>query len=78
LVKVYGTGNSHATHEVRRHLDEAGVAYEFVNLAVDPGGLAQVRWLTGDSPGEPTVAIGGEVLVEPTPAELDAALQAAR
>jgi mycoredoxin len=62
---------------VRRHLDRLGVPYRYVDLEADPGAAAQVRWLTGGYVTHPTVNVAGEVLVEPSMAELDWALERA-
>jgi mycoredoxin len=62
---------------VRRHLDRLGIPYRYVDLEADPGAAAQVRWLTGGYLSHPTVNVAGEVLVEPSMAELDGALERA-
>ncbi|GIW11515.1 MAG: hypothetical protein KatS3mg061_2572 [Dehalococcoidia bacterium] len=43
-----------------------------------PPAAAQLRWLTGGYVSHPTVAVAGEILVEPSLAELDWALARAR
>jgi mycoredoxin len=62
---------------VRRHLDRLGVPYRYVDLEADPRAAAQVRWLTGGYVSHPTVNVAGEVLVQPSTAELDWALERA-
>jgi mycoredoxin len=62
---------------VRRHLDRLGIPYRYFDLEADPGAAAQVRWLTGGYLSHPTVNVAGEVLVEPSMAELDGALERA-
>jgi mycoredoxin len=76
-VTVYGTRWCAASQMVRRHLDRLGVPYRYVDLEVDPAAAAQVRWLTGGYLSHPTVSVAGEVLVEPSMAELDWALERA-
>ena len=62
---------------VRRHLDRLGIPYRYVDLETDSEAAAQVRWLTGGYLSHPTVSVAGEVLVEPSIAELDWALERA-
>jgi mycoredoxin len=62
---------------VRRHLDRLGIPYRYVDLEADPEAAAQLRWLTGGYVSHPTVSVAGHVLVEPSIAELDWALQQA-
>ena len=76
-VTVYGTRWCAASQMVRRHLDRLGVPYRYVDLEADPRAAAQVRWLTGGYVSHPTVNVAGEVLVEPSMAELDWALERA-
>jgi mycoredoxin len=73
-VVVYGTRWCAATQLVRRHLERLGVPYKYVDLEQDPAAVAQLRWWTGGFSNHPTVYVGGEVLVEPTVAELNWAL----
>jgi mycoredoxin len=76
-VTVYGTQWCGASQMVRRHLDRLGVPYRYLDLEADPRAAAQVRWLTGGYVSHPTVNVAGEVLVEPSLAELDLALERA-
>lgn len=73
-VVVYGTRWCAATQMVRRYLDRLGVPYRYVDLDMSPDARAQLRWWTGGMVSHPTVYIGGEVLVEPSPHELQWAL----
>ena len=63
-----------ATQLVRRSLERLGVPYDYVDLELPPEASRQLRWLTGDQAHHPTVYIGGELLVEPTPGGLHWAL----
>ena len=56
---------------VRRYLDRMGIPYRYVDLEQDPLAAAQVRWVAGGTVSHPTVTVGGEVLVEPSLAELE-------
>jgi mycoredoxin len=76
-VVVYGTSWCAQTQAVRRHLDRLGVPYRYVDIERDPGAAAQLRWMTGGYLSHPTVAVAGEVLVEPSQYELDWALSRA-
>jgi mycoredoxin len=76
-VTVYGTSWCAASQMVRRYLDRLGVPYRYVDLEWDPGAAQRLRWLTGGYASHPTVAIGGEILVEPTLGELEWALSRA-
>src|SRR5579884_3985875 len=76
-VTVYGTSWCAASQMVRRYLDRLGVPYRYVDLEWDPNAAQRLRWLTGGYASHPTVAVGGEVLVEPTLGELEWALSAA-
>lgn len=69
-VTVYGTNWCAKTMMVCRFLDRVGIPYRYVDLDQNPQAVSQLRWLTGGYASHPTVAIGGEVLVEPTMREL--------
>ncbi len=69
-IVVYGTRWCAATQMVRRYLDRLGIPYRYVDLEADPVAAARLRWLSGGSLRHPTVAIGGELLVQPTLEEL--------
>jgi mycoredoxin len=73
-VIVYGTRWCAATQMIRRHLERLGIDYEFADLEADPDAAAQLRWRTGGFASHPTVYVDGEILVEPSPGELDWAL----
>jgi mycoredoxin len=73
-VVVYGTQWSAATQMVRRLLDRLGVSYTYRDMDADPAAQSQVRWWTGGDASHPTVQIGGDILVEPTTAEVQWAL----
>jgi mycoredoxin len=73
-VVVYGTAWCAASQMVRRQLDRLGIPYVFRDMERDPGAASQVRWWTGGYFSHPTVQIGGDILVEPRPEELQWAL----
>ncbi len=73
-VVVYGTSWCAATQMIRRHLERLGVPYRYVDIERNRAGAAQVQWWNGGRASHPTVSIGGSILVEPTPDEVDWAL----
>lgn len=73
-VTVYGTGWCAQTMMVRRYLERYGVPYRYVDLEANPLAARQLRWLTGGYVSHPTVAVGDQVLVEPSTNELKWAL----
>ncbi len=73
-VVVYGTTWCAATQMVRRYLDRMGIPYVFRDMERDQAAADRVRWWTGGYLSHPTVAIGGDVLVEPSMEELESAL----
>jgi mycoredoxin len=73
-VVVYGTQWCAGTQMARRSLDRLGVPYRFRDIDSDPAAESQVRWWTGGDASHPTLQIGNDILVEPTPAELQSAL----
>ncbi|ADH62353.1 glutaredoxin [Allomeiothermus silvanus DSM 9946] len=73
-VVVYGTRWCAQSQLVRRYLERLGIPYRFVDLEEHPEAVAQLRWWTGGYASHPTVYVGGEVLVEPSLAELERSL----
>jgi mycoredoxin len=59
---------------IRRTLDRLGIPYVYRDMDNDPGAESQVRWWTGGYSSHPTLQIGGDILVEPSMAELERAL----
>ncbi len=74
-VVVYGTRWCAHSQLLRRHLDRLGVPYEYRDIDADPAAAARLRWWLGGQTSHPTVYIDGEILVEPSTAELDWALR---
>jgi mycoredoxin len=69
-VTVFGTTWCAQTQMVRRFLDRSGIPYSFRDMDSDSAAAEQVRWWTGGYASHPTVQVSGEVLVEPSIAEL--------
>ena len=69
-VVVYGTRWCGMTQVIRRYLDRSGIPYQYIDLDLNPGAKAQLKWLTGGYASHPTVDVGGQVLIEPDINEL--------
>ncbi len=73
---VYGRPGCPMVPPVRTYLDEAGVAYTFIDIRQSAEASAQLRALAGGFESVPTVVLpGGQVLVEPSVARLRKALK---
>jgi mycoredoxin len=73
-VEVYGTQWCANTQGVRRFLDREGVPYVYHDMEREVGAAERVMWWTGGDASHPTIQVGGEILVEPSLAELRSAL----
>jgi glutaredoxin len=73
-ITVYGADWCSMTTRTREHLDQQGIAYQYVNIDRDRRAAAWVAAQNGGKEKKPTVDIAGEVLTEPTNAELDKVL----
>lgn len=71
---VYGRRWCAISQMVRRYLDRAGLAYEYVDLDLHPELESRLEWVTGGRVYTPVVYVGGEVLVQPSLRELEWAL----
>lgn len=69
-VVVYGNRWCGITQLIRRTLDRAGVAYDYVDLDTNPGIERRLRWSLGRGFRQPLVYVAGRWLEQPTPAEL--------
>lgn len=76
-IEVYGTEWCGDTQRSRRHLDQLGIGYRYVDLEADPRATAWVEAQNGGKRKMPTIKVGDQVLSVPGDAELDDALQAA-
>jgi mycoredoxin len=70
-VMVYGTRWCAATQIARRMLERLKVPYNFRDMDSDPQAAKQVRWWTGGYASHPAIQIGGKILIEPSPNELE-------
>jgi mycoredoxin len=74
-VVVYGTLWCAGTQMARRYLERQGIAYTFHDIDQEAEAADRVRWWTGGSLSHPTIQIGGDILVEPSPDELERSLE---
>ena len=75
-VTVYGADWCPLTRAALRHLDGVGVEYKYIDIDEDP---EAAKWVADHNNGrekKPTIDVDGEVLSEPTDAELDEVLRA--
>jgi mycoredoxin len=69
-VVVYGRRWCAISQMVRRYLDRSGIPYEYVDLDLHPEAEARLTWMTGGRVHSPIVSVGGQLLVQPSIAEL--------
>jgi mycoredoxin len=75
LVKVYGADWCAMTRRTLSHLDELGVAYEYINVDEDPAAAEWVKAQNGGREKKPTVEIAGSVMTYPTRSHLEETLR---
>ena len=76
-IKVYATTWCSDCRLAKHVLEQNSVDYEWINIESDPGAAAMVQQLNGGYSSVPTIIFpDGRVLVEPSKAELEAALAA--
>jgi glutaredoxin len=73
-ITVYGADWCSMTTRTRAHLDQQGIAYQYVDIDRDRSAAAWVAAQNGGREKKPTLDIAGFVLAEPTNDELDKAL----
>ncbi len=73
-VTVYGTNWCPLTKRAIAHLKEMNLDFEYIDIDHDPQASRWVREQNGGKEKKPTIQIDGEVLSEPSDAELEAAL----
>ena len=74
-VKVYGADWCGPTTLAREHLDELGVTYQYIDVEEDPAASAWVKQQNNGKEKKPTIDIDGDVVTNPSPTELEAALR---
>ena len=75
-IKVYGADWCSLTKGTRAHLDELGVAYDYIDVEQDATAAQWVRDQNDGKERKPTLDIAGQVLSEPSNEELDRTLRA--
>jgi mycoredoxin len=71
---VYGRRWCGISQMIRRYLDRLGVPYQYVDMDQHPEVEQQLAWLTGGRVRSPTIALGDQLLVQPSTQELTRAL----
>ena len=77
-VTVYGADWCSLTKNALEHLDQLGVEYKYINIDHDE---VAAKWVADHNDGrekKPTIDIEGQVLTEPSSAELEKALRSKR
>jgi glutaredoxin len=74
-VKVYGADWCEDTRRTRKHLDNLGVAYDYVNIEENEQAARWVREQNDGKERKPTVKLGEQTLSVPDDAELESALR---
>jgi glutaredoxin len=75
MVEVYGADWCGDTQRTRRHLDNLGIAYQYINIEQDQQAATWVKQQNEGKERKPTVKIGQQVLAEPSNPELERALR---
>lgn len=75
-IKVYGAEWCEDTRRTRRHLEQVGVRYDYLNVDLDSHAKEFVRLQNDGKQVTPTIVVAGDVLVEPDDQELDGLLRA--
>ena len=65
------------TQRVLEHLHDLGVDHEYIEVRNNPAASTWVKEQNGGLEKKPTLDIGGQVLTEPSNAEIDDVLAAA-
>ena len=77
-IKVYGADWCEDTQETRAHLDQLGVAYDYINVEHDAKAEEFIKQQNRGKRQTPTVDLGEQILIEPDNEQLDAALRRLR
>lgn len=74
-IKVYGATWCGMTRRTLSHLDKLGVAYDYIDVDKDKAGSQWVKDQNDGKEKKPTLDISGQVLTEPSNAELERVLR---
>lgn len=75
-ITIYSTTWCGHCHRLTRQLDDAGIAYHVIDVDDDPAAGDRIVAATGGYRTVPTIEIGGELLVNPSLPQVQAALGA--
>ncbi len=70
-IKIYGADWCEDTQRARGHLDRLRGPYDYIHIDFDSGAREFVKARSGGKQVTPVVAIGDDILVEPSDAQLD-------
>ena len=76
-ITMYSTPWCGYCRRLKRQFDEAGIAYQEVDVDATPGFDERIIAASGGYRTVPTVEVGEQLLVNPTLKEVEAALQVA-
>ncbi len=74
-IKVYGADWCSMTTRTLAHLERVGVEFDYIDIDQDPAASQWVKEQNDGKEKKPTVDLKGQILSEPTNAELDQALK---
>ncbi|HYP07557.1 MAG TPA: glutaredoxin family protein [Bryobacteraceae bacterium] len=74
-VKVYGADWCGPTRRLMMHLDDLGVAYDYIDVEHDEAASQWVKDQNGGKEKKPTVDIGGKILTSPSMQKLEEVLR---
>lgn len=74
-VAIYGNRWCGMSQRIRRALDRAGIAYQYVDLDLHPDAERKLRMVAGPALNTPVVYVDGDWLMAPTMRELEDALE---
>lgn len=74
-VTIYGNRWCGVSQRIRRALDRAGIAYQYVDLDLHPDVERRLRMIAGPAFDTPVVYVDGDWLMAPTLRELDYVLE---
>jgi len=75
-IKVYGADWCPLTRRALQHLERRGLDAQYIDVEADPSASEWVKSKNEGKEKKPTLDIDGQILTEPTNAEIDAALAA--
>lgn len=74
-IAIYGNRWCGITQRIRRTLDRAGIAYQYVDLDLYPDAERKLRTVAGPSLSTPVVYVDGDWLMAPTMRQLEYTLE---